>query len=171
MTRNMEKPTRSEITEQVETDKEKMREKIDALTTAAEDSETVQGTLGGLDLEGVTSDGAAEVLEALEKAESVAGELFDAADRETDESQNEMEHLEGEIQDRADASNSDSERLEEAVGKIERQETSGEVERAREAVAREIEFLEGQREEARRAREENERLQQEHEGRVRTRGS
>jgi len=168
MTRNIGKPTRGEITEQVKNDTEKMHEQIEELDTAAADSETVQGTLESLDRdsEGGTSDGAAEVQTAIERAQNVATEIFDHEDTELDEIQDQAEQFEAEIQERTEASQSDMERVSDAVAKIERQETAGELENAREAVTNDIDFLEDQTEQAKSAREENEQLQQDQRGRV-----
>jgi hypothetical protein len=167
----MQKPTRSEITEQISENSEKMHEQIEDLDTAAADSETVQGTLESLDRDsaGGTSDAAAEVQSAIERAQDVATEIFNQEDAELDDIQNEAEQYEGEIQERTEASQSDQERVSDAAGNIDRQETAGELEKARDAIASDIDFLEDQHEQAKSAREETERLQQDHGSRVKGR--
>lgn len=159
------KPTRSEITEHVENDSEKMHEKIEELETATEDSETVQNTLDSLDLEG-TSDGAAEVQAAVERAQDVATEIFEREDTELEAIEDEAEQYEGDIRELSEASQSDVEKVSDAIGKIDRQETSQELEHAREAVESDIEFLQEQTEQAQNAREETSRLQQDYRSRV-----
>jgi hypothetical protein len=166
MASKMGKPTRGEITEHVENDSERMHDKLEDLETAVEDTETVQNTLDALDLEG-TSEGADEVQAAIEKAQDLANDIADREDTELDAVQDQAEQYEGEIRERSEASGSDLETISDAAGKLDRQETAAELQGAREAVASDIEFLKNQSEQARNAREETERLQQDHKGRAR----
>ena len=93
-------------------------------------------------------------------------EKFGEEDDALEQVQAETEEYEGELQERIDTSQSDNEKISDAAGKIETQETTSELEKAKDAVADDIEFLNEQNETAKVAREENEQLQQEHRGRV-----
>ena len=165
MRRKSDAPTRGEITEKIDTQKTDMSEKAEELDTIATDTETVRETLESLDFEG-TSEGADEVESAIEQAEDVTVEIFDTEDENLEEIQSDAEEYEGELQERTDSSESDLDKISDAAGEIETQETVSELNNAEAAVSSDIEFLNEQDETAREAREENERLQQEHRSRV-----
>jgi hypothetical protein len=165
MRRKGDTPTRSEVTETVEKHKDDMSEKVEELDTIATDTETVRDTLESLDFGG-TSDGAEEVESAIDQAEDVTVEIFDREDENLEEIQGDTEEYEGELQERTDSSESDLDKVSDAAGKIETQETVGELENAKAAVSSDIEFLREQDETAKQAREENEQLQQNHRSRV-----
>jgi len=165
MRRKSDAPTRGEITEKIDTQKTDMSEKAEELDTIATDTETVRETHESLDFEG-TSEGADEVESAIEQAEDVTVEIFDTEDENLEEIQSDSEEYEGELQERTDSSESDLDKISDAAGNIETQETVGELDNAEASVSSDIEFLNEQDETAREAREENERLQQEHRSRV-----
>lgn len=158
-------PSRSEITEKVETGKTDMSEKIEELDIIATDKETVTETLEGLDLEG-TAEGTDDIESAIEQAEDVTVEVFDQEDENLEQIQSDTEEYEGELEERSDASESDRETITDAASRIETTDTANELDKAREAVSSDIEFLNEQDQTAKEAREENERLQQEHRSRV-----
>lgn len=158
-------PTRGDVSERVEKNKEQMDEKVNDLDLIATDAETVRGTLESLDLNG-TSEGSDSVESAIEEAEEVTIEKFDEEDEALQEVHSDMEDFEGELQERTDSSESDSERVSEAVGQITTEETKGELEQAKSEICDDIDFLNEQNETAREAREENTQLQQEHRSRV-----
>ncbi len=165
MARRSDTPTRSEVTEKVEAQKTDMSEKVEELDTIATDTETVRETLDSLDGQG-TSEGTDEVHGAIEQAENVTVEIFDRQDENLEAIQSDTEEYEGELQERTDASESDLEKISNAAGTIETHETVHELDEAKAAVSNDIEFLNEQDEAAREARQENERLQQEHRSRV-----
>jgi len=165
MRRKSDTPTRSEVTGKVEESKNEMSEGIENLDVIATDSETVEGTLDSLDFSG-TTEGTGEVEEAIEQASAATTEKFDEEDDALEQVQAETEEYEGELQERIDTSQSDNEKIFDAAGKIETQETTSELEKGKDAVADDIEFLNEQNETAKVAREENEQLQQEHRGRL-----
>jgi len=166
MSRKGDTPSRGDIVERVEKHTADMAEKAESLDSIATDAETVRDTLESLDPGGGTSEGVDEVTHCIESAEQVTVEIFDREDAELEEIQGEAEEHEGEIRERTEVSQSDMEKVSDAAGKVELQETSSELDRAREGIADDIEFLDDQSEQARAAREENERLQQDHRARV-----
>ena len=76
------------------------------------------------------------------------------------------EQYEGEVQEHSDASESDLDKVSDATDRIATEETMSELEQAKAEIQEDVEFLNGQGETARQAREENERLQQEYRGRL-----
>ena len=165
MRSNRDTPTRGEVSERVEKNKEQMDEKVNDLDLIATDAETVRGTLDSLALNG-TSEGSDSVESAIEEAENVTVEKFDEEDEALQEVQSDMEDFEGELQERTDSSESDSEKVSEGIGQITTEETKGELEQAKSDICDDIEFLKEQDESAREAREENTQLQQEYRNRV-----
>jgi len=165
MTRKGNAPSRGEVTDTVETHQGQMSEKVEILDRVAADAETVQGTLESLDLDG-TSEGSEEVADAIDQAADVTAEVFEGEDAALEEVQSAAEEFEGELQERADSSESDIEKIADAAGKIETQETVGELEKAKDAASSDMEFLKEQNEAAKQAREETDRVQEQHRSRV-----
>ena len=162
MRRNSDTPTRSEVTGKVEESKHEMAEKIEDLDVIAKDSETVADTL---DFSG-TTEGTSEVEGAIEQASEVTIEKFNEEDDALEQVQGETEEYEGELKERTDSSESDSEKISEAIGQITTEETKGELQQAESEIRDDIEFLNSENEAARIAREETEQLQQENRSRV-----
>jgi len=158
-------PTRGEVTDTVEKQREDMSDQIEQLDIIATDTETVRDTLEALDLNG-TAEGSEQVESAIEQAESAAVGRFSEEDDTLEQIQDVTEEHEAELQERSDASESDLDKISDAAGKIETQEAAGELENAKEAASSDIEFLKSQEQISRDARAENEQLQQEHRGRV-----
>ena len=165
MRRKSDTPTRGEVSEKVETNKDKMDENLESLDVIASDSETVRDTLDSLDFNG-TAEGTSDVTGAIEKAGDVTVEKFNEEDEELEEIQSESEEYENELHERNESSEHDSGKVCDAIGQIATEETKGELEQAREGIQDEIEFLSEQNETAREARAENEQLQQQHRSRV-----
>lgn len=163
--RRSDSPRRSEVTEKVEHQKDSMDQKNDELDTIATDTETVRETLEALDFDG-TAEGGDDVEEAIEKSEDVTVEIFDGEDETLEGIQSDTEEYEGELHERTDSSESDLDKVSDAAAKIETRDTVDELAHAKEAVSSDIEFLEEQNENAREARNESDRLQEEHRGRV-----
>lgn len=168
--RKSDSPTRGEINEKVEKNKEEMTEKVEELDTTATDTETVRETLENLDFEG-TAEGVDSVEEAVTEAEDVTVDIFDEEDEELNEFiDSEVKEHEQELQERTDSSESDFEKVSDAVDQIATQKTNKELERAKTEIRDDIEFLDEQNEDSRDAREENELLQKQHRGRVHSEG-
>jgi hypothetical protein len=164
--RKSDSPTRGEVKEKVEKNKERMIEKVEVLDTTATDTETVRETLENLDFEG-TAEGVDSVEEAVTEAEDVTVDIFDEEDEELNEYiDSEVKEHEQELQERTDSSESDFEKVSDAVDRITTQETNKELEGAKTEIRDDIEFLDEQNRESKEAREENELLQQQHRSRV-----
>lgn len=165
MRRKSDTPTRSEVTGKVKESKHEMAEKVEDLDVIARDSETVADTLDSLDFSG-TTEGTSEVEGAIEQASEVTIEKFNEEDNALEQVQGKTEEYEGELQERTDSSESDSEKISEAIGQITTEETKGELQQAESEIRDDIEFLNSENEAARIAREETEQLQQENRSRV-----
>jgi P2-related tail formation protein len=167
MTRRSDTPRRSDVTETVDRSKRDMEEKSQEIEKVVSDVETVRQTLESLDLGG-TAEGAEETEQALDSAEEVTVDVFDREDEQLDTKQNETEEYEGNLNERSDTSKSDLGKISDASTQIDTTETTNELVKAKDSAIRDIEFLEGQARRALDARNESERVQNEHQSRVRT---
>lgn len=167
MARRGDVPTRGEVTEKVDHSADDMQEKAEEMDKVVEDIETVRQTLEELDLGG-TSDGADEVGQSIEAAEDVTVDVFDREDEEVEQLQQDSSEYEGDLHERSDSVESDLGKISDASGRIETQETTNELVNAKEAAIHDIEFLSEQAQRADEAREESERVQQDHQSRTHT---
>ena len=168
MARRRDVPTRGEVTERTDKNRDDMREQEEQLETTADDIETIRQTLEDLDFSG-TAEGANEVEASIERADDVTVGVFDEHDGNLEEVQSESEEHEGELQERADVSESDLGKISDASARIETDEAVGELVKAKEGALKDVEFLSDQEKRACEAREESERIQKELESRVRGR--
>lgn len=169
MARRKDVPTRHELTDQGQEHDRGMEAKEIDLDKIASDVETVRGTLDNLDFGG-TSEGTEEVERSIEAAEDVTVQEFDKEDEELEQLQSDSQEFEDGVQDRRGSSESDIGKITDAAGKIETKETLNQLEKAREAVLRDIEFLSEQIEHARSAREKSNAARQKLQSRVRAGG-
>lgn len=167
MARRKDTPTRHEVTEKIDVDQKDMQEKEVDLDKIASDVETVRKTLGSLDFRG-TAEGSEEIERSIEGAEEVTKTEFGKEDETLDRIQADNQEFEKGLQDRRGASESDMGKVSDASGKIETKETTRELEKAKEAVRRDINFLGGQISRASDARKKSEAIQEKHKARVHT---
>ena len=105
--------------------------------------------------------------EAIEEAEDVTVDIFDGQDEELDEFiDSEVKEHEQELQERTDSSESDFEKVSDAVDQIATDQTKDELERANTEIRDDIEFIDTEQQASQESREENETLQQQHRNRV-----
>lgn len=166
MVKRRDIPTRHDLTEHVNENETAMDEKERNLDQVASDVETVRRTLENLDLGG-TSEGSEALEKSIENAEDVTEKEFDREDEELERIQSENKEFEGELQDRRGSSESDVGKISDASSRIETNETVKELERAKEAGLRDIDFLVEQIDRARGARERSNATQESHRSRVR----
>ena len=167
MKKRSDVPTRHDINDQRDDFEKKMEKKEANLDMVASDVETVRGTLEGLDTRG-TSEGVEELVGAIEKAEDVTENEFDKEDEELEGIQSESKEFEDELEDRRESSESDVGKISDASSKIETNETVKELERAKEAGLRDIDFLAEQFDRARSGREKSDAAQERYWARVHT---
>lgn len=159
MSRRGEAPTRREATERADKNARDLREGEQNLEKATEDIETVAGTLEDLNLGG-TEEGADEAKGHVERAQDIAGEKFDEDDAQVEGVQQEGQEHEEELTERAEDSTADRERLQEGQSQLNSPEGSDEMERGKEVIEGDIEFLEHLRDEVAQDREQTERMQE-----------
>ena len=165
MARRGDVRSRNDITDTVEKHQTDMQEKGEELEKPVEDVETVRETLDALDLGG-TSEGADEVEQAIEGAEDVSVEDFDRGSGELEEIQHESEEHEGEIEERSDNVSSDLGKISDASARIHGDGANRELVDAKESALRDVDFLKEQTDRAQEARDESQRLHDEHVSRV-----
>ena len=170
MAKRRDVPTRHEVIERVEGNKEDMEKKEVDLDKIASDVETVRHTLENLDLDG-TSEGSEEVEQSIESAENVTEQEFDKEDEELEQIQEDNQEFDGELNDRRGSSESDLGKISDASSGIETTETVKELERAKEAALRDIEYLREQIDRARAAREKSDDIQDKLQARVHKSGN
>ena len=170
MAKRRDVPTRHEVSERVEGNKEDMEKKEVDLDKIASDVDTVRHTLENLYLDG-TSEGSEEVEQSIESAENVTEQEFDKEDEELEQIQADNQEFDGELNDRRGSSESDLGKISDASSGIETTETVKELERAKEAALRDIEYLRGQIDRARAAREKSDDIQDKLQARVHKSGN
>lgn len=165
MARRKDVPTRHEVTEKIENSQREMEGKETDLDKITSDIETVRQTLENLDFGG-TAEGIKEVESSIESAEDVTTDVFEREDETLEQLQRDNQEFEGEIEDRRGSSESDLGKI--ASAKIETKETVTELEKAKEAVLRDIDFLADQVGRAIDARKESDAIQERLQARVHT---
>jgi len=166
MGRTRDVPSRHDVEEKIDNTSDAMKEKETDMEQTVSDIETIRGTLESLDFSG-TMEGSEEVEASINQADDVTVDEFDRQDGEVDDLQKESTEHEGELQERTEAGETDLGKLSDASGQIETPEAINELVQAKEGALRDIEFLKGQDDRAREAREENERVQQDQQNRAR----
>jgi len=165
MAKRKDVSTRHEVTEKIEVGKSDMQEKETHLDKIASDVETVRQTLESLDLSG-TAEGSEEIESSIKGAEDVTETEFDKEDEALDRIQSDSQEFEKGLQDRRGESESDLGKVSDASGKIETRETIRELEKTKEAILRDIDFLAKQISRASDARQKSEDIQEKHKTRV-----
>lgn len=146
MSRGSDARPRHEITEQIDHTRDDLQEGAEETGKVVADMETVGETYDSLD-RGGTLEGADEVEEAIRSAEDVTVEVFEHKDQEVEQLQEQGQEHGDDLQERSDRVESDIDKILDASGRIETQETRSELGRAEEVDQRDLEFLkaEGQR--------------------------
>ena len=157
--RRSDLPTHNEVEETVEDYDEQMSEKAEELEVLTEDTETVRDTHESLDLE-TTAEGVEEVEALVDEAEDDTVEMFDSEDENLEDIQSEAEDYENELDERHETGEADRDKISDASGRIETQQTTDDLANAEAAVLEEMDFLKDNNQKAVEAREENEQAQQ-----------
>ena len=165
MARRGDQRRRDEVRDQVETQDREMDDKAEQSDDVVSDAETIRDTINELDFGG-TVEGMDGVEQSIESASDVTAEEFDRQDEQIEQLQEEVEDHEQELQERSDTDQTDLGRLADASRELRTDVPNQEVIAAKEALIDDDEFLKEQKFEAEQARQESERLQQEHQSRV-----
>ena len=158
-------PTHNEVEETVEDHGEQMSEKAEELEVLADDTKIVRDTRENLDLE-TTVEGAEEAEALVDEAEDDTVEIFDEEDENLEDIQSEAEDYENELDERHETGEADRDKISDASGRIETQQTTDDLANAEAAVLEEMDFLKDNNQKAVDAREENEQAQQDLQNRI-----
>jgi len=167
MARRSDVPTRSEVTEKIDTTKSEMEAKETDLDKIASDVETVRRTREQLDFGG-TAEGSDEVESSIESAEDVTTEVFDKEGESLDQIQTRNEEFEGKLQDHHESSESDLGKISDTRAKIDTKKSVNELTKVEEAARRDIDFLAEGIRRASDAREQSDDIQRKLQARVHT---
>ena len=165
MARKTDISSRRDVGDRIDTTRESMQEKEIDLEELAADVETVRQTLENLDLGG-TADGRDAVSDAMESTDDVAVDEFDTEDRDLGEIHGEAEDFERELDEQSGTAETDVGRIEDGMGSLKNEASRKEISNARDAALEDVDFLAGQIERAREARERSEQAQRGLEERV-----
>ena len=162
-----DKPTRGEVSDTVDKHGEDMEKKTEELDVIASDTEVVRDTLASLEPGSGTMEGVDEVVNSINDAEDVTVEIFEEEDENLEQQQQaESEEYQTDLEGREEASESDRNKITDAGSRVETKATVDELANAEAAVSEDIDFFNEEIDKADEAREESEKLQQQHRGRV-----
>ncbi|MCA9449726.1 MAG: hypothetical protein KC931_21575, partial [Candidatus Omnitrophica bacterium] len=116
---NKTNPSRTEIKEVQEANRDLMTEKEIDLSKRASDLETVRDLIGELDLEGFTSEGRDAVSESVEESQDVAEDVFDRDDETLREVQDENIEVHEDIENLARSAEKTLAKIQDSSSKIE----------------------------------------------------
>ena len=161
--------SRGEVTETLQKHEQDMSGEAENLDVIANDVETVRGTLESLDGDG-TQEGVDAVNDAIEQAEDVTVEVFEKEDEQLDEIQGQSEGYQEGLRGRSETAESDLGRISDASGQLETAESVEKLEDAKTAAKEDVDFLNEQIDQAKEALDESEKIQNELEGRIASKG-
>jgi hypothetical protein len=153
-------PSRGEVTEKVDEQRDTMRETEETLETYVGDIETIRQTLESLE-GGGTTEGADSVEEHIQEADNVTTDAFDREDEGLERTHEESQEYGGELQERSDSAESDRQQISDAESALKTDDAVGGLREALDAAHEDVEFLKEHFERNREDREESERIQQE----------
>jgi uncharacterized phage infection (PIP) family protein YhgE len=156
---------RSEVTERLDTHREDAKEKADQLEEPVTDSETERNVRDAVELSG-TDEGAEQFEQHMEQAQEASQSEFDEESQDLEEVHEQIQEYEGEMHERSDSAAADADRVEEGLGKLNRDAARGQLEGARDSLQSDIEFLNDYEQRAQEAREESQRLHEEQHRRI-----
>ncbi len=140
MRKGKRNPSREGIDTKIRENEDDMKAKEGKMERTASDVEIVRETYEELELDG-TVEGTDEVEAEIERAEDVTVEVFDQEDADLEIVQESSVEYKNEINERNDSSENDLRKVSLARSKIETQDTITELEKAKEAVLKDIDFL------------------------------
>lgn len=169
MVRRGDAPSRCEVTEKIDEQRDTMRETEETLETYVGDIETIRQTLESLE-GGGTTEGADSVEEHIQEADNVTTDAFDREDEGLERTHEESQEYGGELQERGDSAESDRQHISDAEGALKTDDAVGGLREARDAAEEDVEFLKEQFERNSKDHEESQQIQQELQGRAHSGG-
>ena len=169
MARRGDAPSRREVNEKIDEQRDTMRETEETLETYVGDIETIRRTLESLK-GGGTTEGADSVEGHIQEADNVTVDAFDREDEGLERTQAESQEYGGELQERGDSADSDRQRISDAESALKTDDAAGVLREALDAAQEDVEFLTEQFERNARDHEESEQIQQELQSRAHSAG-
>ena len=166
MSKSRDITTRQEIVDSADDTEAELEERTESMDDIATDLETIRETIDGLNLVG-TVEGAAEVEEAIDRAEDNTVEEFDAEDGELEERQEQSAEFQDDLHERSTDTESDVADVSGAAASIKLESATKELQEAKAAALRDIDFLSEQAKRVQESRDQSEQVQAEHRGRIR----
>lgn len=169
MARRSDAPSRREVTEKTDQQRDTMREMEDTLETIVGDIETIRQTLDSLE-GGGTTEGADSVEGHIQEADNVTVEAFGREDEGLERTQAESQEYGGELQEHGDAADSDRQRISDAERSLRTDDAAGALRETLDAAQEDVEFLKEQFERNSNDHKESEQIQQELQSRAHSGG-
>lgn len=149
---------RGEIKEKFDTLKTDMSKSESDLEIFANDVEVIKNTLKKMDF-GSTTEGSDEINQHIETAEDITKEAFHKEDDILEQKQGESGEFENDLSGRNEFSENNLNDVENTKTEIKTKETMNELDKAKQAVLKDINFLSEQIDRARKDREHSEHIQ------------
>jgi len=157
---------RSEIVERVDILKTDISESESDMEIIAKDVEVIKNTLKKLDFGSTTSEGYEEINNHIDAAEDITKEEFRKEDDLLEKKQDNSAVLEKNLSNRNESSEKNIDKVSGVEGAIKTKETSNELNKAKNAALKDMEFLITQIDRARREREKSEKIQRQLQAKV-----
>lgn len=133
--------TRQELSERTEGFAEKMEGLHEKLNETADDIETLRKLIEQIDPGGGTAEGIDQVEQYVEQADDAAVRDFDGHDQELENVHGENEEYGREVEDRGQVSESNLGRISDVTAPLKTQDAVGEIRAAKEAMVKDVEVL------------------------------
>lgn len=169
MSRQERLGTRQEVRGEIHGIREELRKKEKDLGIVKDDYEVVERTKQSLQPAG-TADGGGEVIELVNRAQEVTGEVFEKEDKALETVQERSEAQGERVREQSEAVKDNLERLAEARSTVVTRETAGELDRAKRSSEDEGRFLHEVMKEEQEQRQESKRIEAELRARVHRQG-
>jgi len=158
--------TRSEIAERVDIQKTDFSRSESDMEVIARDVEVIRDTLKKLDFSSATSEGAQEINSHIDAAEDITKEEFKKEDDILEKKQDDSIFLEKDLSRRNETSEKNMDKVAGTEGNIKTRETLNELNKARNAVLRDVEFLMTQIDRAKKERKRSDTVQKQLQAKV-----
>jgi len=157
--------SRTEVSDTLEQHRDDAQEKTDQIEETVYDTETERQVLEGLELSG-TAEGGEQVEMDIEQAQDASLSEFEAESGELEQIHAETQEFQEDMHERSDASSADVERVADGVNQLNRDSAKSQLERAKDSIQEDIDFLDDYERRGQEAREESERINEEQRSRI-----
>ena len=157
--------SRSEVSDTLERHQEDAQEKTDQIEETVSDTETEREVLEGLELAG-TEEAGEQVEMDIEQAQDASIGEFEGESHELEQIHVETQEFEGEMQERSDSSTADAEKVSDGISQLNRDSAKSQLEKSRDSLQEDIDFLDDYEQRAQEARQESQRVNEEQRGKI-----